>query len=85
MLSKCANPRCSTPFLYLREGKLYRWEQVPGLKRSVASPNPAAKKHPRKVEFFWLCSACAQEQTLVFKDGVGVTTQPIEQAEKLAS
>ena len=28
MISKCANPACSSRFLYLHEGKLYRFERA---------------------------------------------------------
>jgi len=60
MLSKCSNPRCSVPFLYLHTGKLFRFA-----KRNDAVPghDPHAKA-PRGVEFFWLCDDCAGQFTL---------------------
>jgi hypothetical protein len=83
MLSKCANPNCSTPFHYLRDGKLFRWDGV------GVTHHPAAAAHAikpsRKVEFFWLCGNCAPRMTVVFREGMGITVRPLTRAYKAAS
>jgi hypothetical protein len=57
MVTKCVNPACTKPFLYLREGKVLR----------VSSPRSAGPfRHP--VEHFWLCGPCSKEYELVLKD-----------------
>ena len=81
MLSKCANPECSTRFLYMRGGKLFRWDQLQGVKNS----SPAIKKESRGMEFFWLCDQCAPKMTVVFRRGVGITMKPLPPPLKLAS
>jgi hypothetical protein len=83
MVSKCANPGCSTPFRYLHEGKLFRSETdvpVPGLSYSEAGDFTAARA--RRIEFFWLCEKCAAAMTLTFRKDVGVTTQPRAKAHR---
>ena len=68
MISKCANPACSVPFHYMREGRLFRME---------FDPDPHAEgpafvgqlKPPRKIEHFWLCGACSATLTLVMQEG----------------
>lgn len=72
MLSKCANPACTQPFRYLRDGKLFEIETRVG-------PDSAAgdKKPSRRVEFFWLCGQCATELTVVNDREQGVITIPI--------
>ncbi len=61
MISKCANPGCSVPFHYLREGKVFRL-QVDGGKPQLVG----AAAH---VEHFWLCGPCASTMTLVVDHG----------------
>ena len=57
MIAKCANPDCSTPFLYLREGKVFRME--------FDSPLKPGSQPARKIEHFWLCGPCSTTLTLV--------------------
>lgn len=73
MLSKCANPKCSAPFLYLREGKLFRWDVT----SPAPNPDQNFKKPTRKIEFFWLCDHCSAEMTLTNQNGTGVTVKPL--------
>jgi hypothetical protein len=73
MLSKCANPACDAPFLYMHQGKLFRLE----VSTEATATVQAAKKAARHVEFFWLCDRCAAEMRLTYRDGVGVTTIPL--------
>jgi hypothetical protein len=78
MVSKCANPICSAKFRYLHLGKLFRMAvsaDLAGDPPVIAGASP--KKSSHHIEFFWLCEECAPEMTLVFKSGVGVTTQPL--------
>ena len=72
MLAKCANPSCSTPLVYLREGKIFMMEhnQHPHVRSEgpvLVKPQPT-----HQVEHFWLCGPCAAEMTLVYDDGVKV-------------
>jgi hypothetical protein len=78
MVSKCSNPRCSNPFRYLHEGKLFRMAVTSGATFEV---DPGTKKSSSHIEFFWLCEECAPEMTLTFKHGIGVTTQPVSRAQ----
>lgn len=76
MLSKCANPACSTPFRYLREGKLFEIEFGVGSEYSAYG----AKKPSRRVEFFWLCGQCSAEFTVVQDEQRGAITIPLKRA-----
>ena len=73
MLSKCANPACSTAFRYLRDGKLFEID-------SRQSADAGEKKQVRRVEFYWLCGACSTELTVVEDQEKGVIIIPIPQA-----
>lgn len=76
MLSKCANPACSTPFRYLREGKLFEFD-------SHREPGPGkTSKKPRRVEFFWLCGECSTQLTVIQDGQKGVVTVPIARESK---
>lgn len=86
MLSKCANPNCSAPFLYLRSGKLFRWDGIEMTHHDSKAPAASvAKKTARKVEFFWLCGNCAPHMTVVFHEGHGITVRPLRRVHKEAS
>ena len=75
MLSKCANPDCSTPLIYLREGKVFKVEVTEGAE-SAGGPFLVGKKSPSKVEHFWLCGPCSQSFTLLYDRGLGLRTVP---------
>ncbi len=76
MVSKCANPECGVPFRYFHQGKLFRWETVTGLdRRRSMGANDETRKPIRRIEFYWLCENCAEKMTLVFEQGVGVSTR----------
>jgi hypothetical protein len=69
MLAKCANPTCSTPLVYLREGKIFM----------VESPHPqfellntAKPKAANRVEHFWLCGPCSSDMTLTYDRERGI-------------
>lgn len=75
MLAKCANPSCTTPFQYLRDGKLFQMET------GLGGPHPTSDKKPaRRIEYFWLCSRCATEMTLAYESGKGVIAVPLTKA-----
>ncbi len=64
MLSKCAHPTCFAQFRYLRQGKVFKVFM------------PSHGHEGRRIEYFWLCSDCAQIFKIVLEHGF-VTTQPI--------
>jgi len=68
MLSKCANPSCSTQLVYLREGKIFMMEAD----AQAVIPASAAKKTTRRVEHFWLCGPCSAQFTLAYDRHRGV-------------
>lgn len=87
MVSKCANPACSTPFHYLREGKIFRVEvevtppltSEETIELSNGSKVPflvAMRKPARKLEHYWLCGPCSQTMNLLFDRDNGVTVLP---------
>lgn len=71
MLAKCANPSCSTPLVYLREGKIFMVE-LPQPQFEVRSATPAKPKAVNRVEHFWLCGQCSGEMTLTYDRQRGV-------------
>jgi hypothetical protein len=77
MIAKCANPVCSAPFHYLREGKVFRMEFDPN--GSPLGPKLAGSKPVRKIEHFWLCGPCSTTLTLLMNQGK-VETVSIEPA-----
>lgn len=80
MLSKCANPECSTPLHYLREGKVFKVEKAgPAL--------IAGKRPPASVEHFWLCGPCAETSTVTYdaQDGVRVTAKSVTLVRRAAA
>lgn len=72
MLSKCANPSCSTPLVYLREGKVFRMENS----AQPESEPEAGPKPARRVEHFWLCGRCSADLTLAYDRQHGVHVVP---------
>ncbi len=74
MLSKCANPACSKQLVYLREGKIFRVEQLPGPQPTGRNDDPPRNSH--RTEHFWLCGACSAKMTLVADKGLGVRVLP---------
>jgi hypothetical protein len=83
MLAKCANPSCSTPLVYLREGKIFMMDHAP-----EPSSNSEAIKQSRtgnRVEHFWLCGPCSAEYTLVYRLGMGVQVEPKPRASRTAA
>ena len=71
MLAKCANPSCSTPLVYLREGKIFMVEASQSQFQLLAAA-PAKSKAAPRVEHFWLCGPCSGEMTLTYDRQRGV-------------
>jgi hypothetical protein len=74
MLSKCANPSCATPLVYLREGKIFM--MVAPSRPVEAMPTPQLPKEPSRIEHFWLCGPCSSEMTLAYDRQHGVQVVP---------
>ncbi len=79
MLSKCANPVCTAPFLYLSQGKLYKLEtsvRAGNLDRPdfADSQNMRAE---RRLEYFWLCEECAPKVLLTYNRATGIGAAPL--------
>lgn len=74
MLSKCANPSCSTPLVYLREGKIFMMEQEP--QPGLRPEGPVLVKPSARIEHFWLCGRCAAEMTLIYDRESGIKVLP---------
>ena len=77
MVSKCANPNCSTPFHYFREGKIFQVEVDGSGEIRPTGPQlvTSSRKTPR-LEHFWLCGRCSNTMTLMLDRGKGVTAVP---------
>jgi len=67
MLSKCANPTCSTTFRYLHEGRLYVIDPRDGLARR----KPRYSNRSGQLEFAWLCSSCSLYLTIQIDEELG--------------
>ncbi len=60
MVSKCANPSCFIPFLYLGKGTLFVFETSSDSESAVGAESlRAVRKGTRKLETFWLCDRCS--------------------------
>jgi hypothetical protein len=75
MLAKCANPSCSTPLVYLREGKIFMVES-PQSQFDILAAVPIRPKVPNRVEHFWLCGPCSTEMTLIYDRERGLEVVP---------
>jgi hypothetical protein len=87
MLAKCANPSCSTPLVYLREGKIFMIEAPLQSPLTLMGPEPARLKTQNRVEHFWLCGPCSSRMTLTFdqQQGVQVVQKPLRSLRAIAS
>ena len=70
MVNQCANPNCSKPFLYLREGRLFAFD-VPDPRGPVISGRVA-----RRREHHWLCGECSETFVLLRGRDTGVLLAP---------
>lgn len=76
MLSKCANPSCSTELIYLREGKIFVMEHT--AKPHVLPVGPVLAKPANHLEHFWLCGPCSENLTLIYRPEGGIKVVPKE-------
>ncbi len=76
MLAKCANPACSTPLVYLREGKIFMMENTAEPQIRPQGPVLAKPQPANRMEHFWLCGPCSIEMTLTYDRERGVTVAP---------
>jgi hypothetical protein len=60
MVARCANPRCSAEFRFLKEGKLFLAERT-----AIEQSRSAGRLPPRALQHFWLYDACCQRFTVV--------------------
>ena len=76
MISRCANPACSTRFRYLHEGQIFGFEvrSIPAAGVDVPGMNSLS----RRTEYFWLCDSCALNMKLVLEPGAGVTLVSVQ-------
>ncbi len=70
MVSKCANPSCSVPFRYLREGRIFHVAHRPGSSQNTG--NKRASPHER----FWLCDECSRHLTII-SHAAGILVVPL--------
>lgn len=77
MLHKCANPACTQVFRRLSDGKLFQVESDRTSARPKLGSGTARERSPRRVEYYWLCDACALVLTLTFEEGRGMITVPL--------
>jgi hypothetical protein len=68
MVTKCANPTCSIPLRYLRDGRLFQFE---------VRSRGESRRLSRQVAHFWLCGNCSSSLTLVFDPASGVRVVPL--------
>jgi hypothetical protein len=76
VISRCANPACSTRFRYLHEGRIFQFEV-----RSIPVAGVDArttKSPPRGTEYFWLCDSCALNMTLVLEPDAEIALVPVQ-------
>ncbi|OAI57468.1 hypothetical protein AYO50_01505 [Acidobacteria bacterium SCGC AG-212-P17] len=78
MLAKCANPACSTPLVYLREGKIFMVDSPQQLE--VLGAVPTKRKAANRVEHFWLCGPCSSDMTLTYdrERGIQIVRKALE-------
>jgi len=75
VLKKCANPKCSAPFQYLREGRLFRLVfEVP-----IEGTGSSGARQVRRGERFWLCGDCSSKFTLVSDGAKAVKLSPLSE------
>ena len=75
MLSKCANPHCTTPFQYFREGRIVIVSrQENGHRAHVDATRQKYSSH--NVEHFWLCGPCGRRYDIAYPEPGRVMVVP---------
>src|SRR5579864_527318 len=72
MLHKCANPRCSSLFRKMNQGRLFQIAQRP-----VSRDERLRRAGVPGVKYFWLCDQCQTFFTLAFRPDSGVMVVPL--------
>lgn len=62
MLAKCANPGCSIPFHYFREGQIFVIEDKER-NRGGTCVDEATSEEQYPLKYFWLCGNCCREMS----------------------
>jgi hypothetical protein len=75
MLAKCANPKCSASFLYLRQGRLFVLDVADDAVNGGPSRDERLVAH--RLRYFWLCDMCHRSMTVVTEKGRGVEVVPL--------
>ncbi|HVJ06874.1 MAG TPA: hypothetical protein VM554_00670 [Acidisarcina sp.] len=71
MISNCANPKCSKPLLYLREGRIFVFDMpVP------QSAGTTSGRGAYRLEHFWLCGECSKTLVLQQMGDKGIRLVP---------
>lgn len=76
MLSKCANPQCSTPLHYLREGRVYRVEVKENIPAEAPFSISSGVGRKSRMQHHWLCGECILRMTLHFDEQGGLSVIP---------
>jgi hypothetical protein len=63
MVTKCANPDCSTEFRYLRHGKVFMIE--------------SSGCEKRRLDYYWLCANCCQTMFVEYEPGKGAIVKDL--------
>jgi len=77
MISKCANPVCSSVFRYLNEGRLFFFESTGFSEMNTSTDDGEFVGAPHLVRCYWLCSTCCRSMMLV-PEGEGMKTVAAE-------
>lgn len=81
MISQCANPKCGTPFHYLRGGRLYRFDLRRPAEPCADVPNSICAGKPSHASvYFWLCEKCSRHYGLRFSPREGLSVSPLARA-----
>ena len=72
MVSKCANPSCSSIFRYLHEGRIFHAAVGSAAQRKVAVHGIPV------LERFWFCGECSKKVTVI-SHSAGVLVAPLQQ------
>lgn len=70
MVNQCANPTCSKPLHYLREGRIFVFDVPDGATQKI----DGAKG--RRMVHYWLCGACSEGLVLKHSKDEGVRVLP---------
>jgi hypothetical protein len=60
MVSQCANPKCSKPLVYLREGRIFIFD----MPATPAAGTASSGRGSHRLEHFWLCGDCCRIMVL---------------------